>query len=205
VEDASMSDHYLLECRCGKTVPVSASQAGGEVRCACGSKVDVPPLRTLRKLPIAEASTLAEGPTWTGRQRLWVLGGVLIVAGIVLGVYTRWNVPPPPDKAVAAELLELNDRVRQEAPKLSLSQAIEKFVAYSNAPLRTFDQILADHKYNEEYQGLLTRNKNWTIVAWGLVGLGFVVIASTHILSATTPRAAPSSKLRKGGHAVRQS
>ena len=44
---------YLLTCECGKTVPVEVGQAGEQVACQCGAKLDVPPLRKLRHLPVA--------------------------------------------------------------------------------------------------------------------------------------------------------
>ena len=44
---------YLLTCECGKTVTVDIGQAGEQVACQCGAKLDVPPLRKLRHLPAA--------------------------------------------------------------------------------------------------------------------------------------------------------
>jgi hypothetical protein len=197
-----MSEQYLLECKCGRSNPVSASHAGRDIRCGCGKTLDVPPLRVLRRLPVADAAATAEASVWSGRQRLWVLGALLIAAGVLLGGFTQWNKPPPPNQAVAAEMQDMAERVRQQAPNLSVSKAMEAFYQYSITPLRTLDQIVETHPYNETYADRLAMNRNWMIVAWGLVGLGVLVIASTHVLSAVQPQAAPSGKLRKGGHAV---
>ncbi len=40
--------NYEVRCECGKVHAVSAADAGGMVRCACGRAVDVPPLHLLR-------------------------------------------------------------------------------------------------------------------------------------------------------------
>ncbi|MEX2188559.1 MAG: hypothetical protein WD875_17255 [Pirellulales bacterium] len=203
-----MSEMYLLDCKCGKQTPVAPSQAGGEVRCACGAKVDVPTLRAMRRLPVAEQRAQAEQSVWAGRQRLWVVGAVLIAVGAVLGGYMRWNRPPPPDAAVKAEILENAEAVRQQAPGLSVSQARSAFESLRTTPLYTLDQIVEGHRYKAEYKELLATNQNWTRVAWVLAGLGVVVIASSHVLAAVTPgtRSAgkhSSGKTRKRDRAAR--
>jgi hypothetical protein len=52
---------YLLDCPCGRKLPVNRSQAGETVACECGSEIRVPSLSKLRELSgIApyESSTL---------------------------------------------------------------------------------------------------------------------------------------------------
>jgi hypothetical protein len=41
---------FSLDCPCGQTVTVAASQAGSAVRCACGAELKVPSLGRLREL-----------------------------------------------------------------------------------------------------------------------------------------------------------
>ena len=43
---------YALTCECGNTLSVEIGQAGEQVICQCGAKLDVPPLRKLRHLPV---------------------------------------------------------------------------------------------------------------------------------------------------------
>lgn len=73
---------YLLSCPCGKQTPVASSQAGETVRCKCGELLEVPTLRGLRQLPVAEepgAEREAAG------QPFWSLGlGLLFVSGVAL-------------------------------------------------------------------------------------------------------------------------
>ncbi|HEX5104786.1 MAG TPA: hypothetical protein VFV87_13285 [Pirellulaceae bacterium] len=40
---------YSVDCECGKTLPVSKSDAGSEIRCRCGKSVSVPRLSLLRR------------------------------------------------------------------------------------------------------------------------------------------------------------
>lgn len=40
---------YTTSCACGRTFPVSASQAGTELNCSCGRRVSVPLLSELRQ------------------------------------------------------------------------------------------------------------------------------------------------------------
>jgi hypothetical protein len=52
---------YLLDCSCGRRVPVRASEAGSSVPCDCGRELRVPPLSKLRELSGAdpyESSTI---------------------------------------------------------------------------------------------------------------------------------------------------
>ena len=39
---------YSVLCKCGRDVAVQASQAGSELTCQCGARLDVPPLSRLR-------------------------------------------------------------------------------------------------------------------------------------------------------------
>src|SRR4051794_36101257 len=41
---------FSLDCLCGRTIAVLASQAGSKVRCDCGAELDVPSLSRLRDL-----------------------------------------------------------------------------------------------------------------------------------------------------------
>ncbi len=40
---------YMVGCACGASSPVTATQAGSKIHCACGRTVDIPTLSTLRK------------------------------------------------------------------------------------------------------------------------------------------------------------
>ncbi len=100
---------YLLRCDCGKTVPVEIGQAGGQVTCDCGTRLDVPPLRQLRHLP---RSTPAEEQRHSGAWglRQGVLAASLILAAALLAwgawVWSKEPVIPEFDPAARLQVVE---------------------------------------------------------------------------------------------------
>jgi hypothetical protein len=150
-------------------------------------------------MPMAERAEVEELPAWSGRERLWVIGVVLLLAGAVLGGIERWNRPPTPDDAIQAELYENAEKFRQEVPHYTVAQTRTWFERRSETELRSFARLVEQHPYHAKYREVLADNENWSLVAWGLAGLGAVVIAMSHIFAALTPGARRSSKIRKGG------
>ena len=61
---------YLLTCACGRKIPISRSQAGQELSCECGQTLQVPTLRGLAELPLAQSETVSatrnERRAWGG-------------------------------------------------------------------------------------------------------------------------------------------
>ena len=58
-----MSQRYKLTCRCGKEYPVEASQAGRVIRCACGSRLSIPSMIKVKRLPLwADAPSAGSPP-----------------------------------------------------------------------------------------------------------------------------------------------
>jgi hypothetical protein len=72
---------YLLPCSCGQSVSVEFSQAGGQVRCACGKVLDVPSMRAIRQLEPAAASP---GRPARARRSWSPIQGVLFAVGLLL-------------------------------------------------------------------------------------------------------------------------
>jgi hypothetical protein len=73
---------YLLTCACGKPVAVEIGQAGGQVRCECGARLDVPTLRRLRHLPVEPVAAPPASRTWQPR---YGLVAALVALAFVLG------------------------------------------------------------------------------------------------------------------------
>jgi hypothetical protein len=106
---------HLLSCSCGRSLPVEVGQAGGQIECACGAKLDVPPLRQLRQLPVA--SVVADRPS------RWSAGHGAIAACLVLAVilamaaaWSRWSEPPVWTFNAAERDLEMDERVDALTP-----------------------------------------------------------------------------------------
>lgn len=78
---------YLLTCSCGQATPVGPAQAGGTLQCSCGQTLNIPTLRGLRELPLADEANTATSD-WSDLRGALFVGGVLIVLlGASLGGY----------------------------------------------------------------------------------------------------------------------
>ncbi|MGA2616966.1 MAG: hypothetical protein ABSF26_05095 [Thermoguttaceae bacterium] len=104
-----MSTIYLLPCRCGRTIPIEARQAGETVHCQCGLAAQVPTLREIAALERSEYPA-ADRPavTWGGPQRTLLLGAALVAISLLAGlaVYSYWPVTPGED--TTTQLLRRN-------------------------------------------------------------------------------------------------
>jgi hypothetical protein len=81
-----MTQQFLLPCACGQKLRVSNAQAGEQVSCVCGSRLNVPTLRGIRQLEVvpAEANVRA-APGWSRVQGAMFAAG-LLAAAIGLGM-----------------------------------------------------------------------------------------------------------------------
>jgi hypothetical protein len=93
-----MTTKYLLRCDCGLEVAVQRVQAGQKVECTCGKQVDVPMLRDFDQLEVI-GPTEDERPQWNVGPALLGIGGVLLVAAVIAGVYLFFNRPIQPKLA----------------------------------------------------------------------------------------------------------
>jgi hypothetical protein len=103
-------------------LPVELSQAGQELRCACGATVVVPTFRQLRELPVAaaEPAQLAKVPRkWGARQG--TIAASLIIAGLLLigAAASRFAEPILPQFNPTAR----NQMVSGEIDKLAPAEA----------------------------------------------------------------------------------
>lgn len=92
-----MAAQYLLPCKCGSSLPVSQSQAGGHLRCSCGAELEVPTLRGLRDLEQVEVAQEQGAAEWGLRQGILTVG---ILVSLLLGGGAAWfaaNEPAPPE------------------------------------------------------------------------------------------------------------
>lgn len=100
---------YLLTCNCGKTVPVDVGQAGGQVTCECGTRLDVPTLRQLRHLPRSTpAEERRQSSAWGLRQGIFAASLILAATLSAWGTWV-WSKEPvipefnPADRMQAVE------------------------------------------------------------------------------------------------------
>jgi hypothetical protein len=86
---------YLLSCACGQTAQVETRQAGQQVVCQCGKKLDVPPLRQLRELPLAPGTDEHVLSAWTARHGVITAALVLAMLLAIVGGYSWYTGPSP--------------------------------------------------------------------------------------------------------------
>ena len=86
---------YLLPCECGARSPVEVGQAGQQILCNCGRRIEVPTMRVIRTLEPADGNAssfgtgarLAWGPT---RGFIFSLGLLIAAIGGIGGAGLAW-------------------------------------------------------------------------------------------------------------------
>lgn len=139
-----MKPKYLLPCACGHQTPVEVSQAGQEVRCPCGSVLEVPTMRGVTELDQATPESLAAGThppgtteqtsepgpsaargsssNWGPRQGVLLVGGVITALGLGLAIYYYLTRPQIIDTADLSPIktwqlwFDLNQGIDQRPP-----------------------------------------------------------------------------------------
>ena len=61
---------FLSACKCGRRLPVTAAQAGDQLQCECGQRIEVPTLRHLAALERVEEAARRRAKNWGMRQGL---------------------------------------------------------------------------------------------------------------------------------------
>jgi hypothetical protein len=125
---SNLMSKYLLECSCGKKLPVELGQAGGKITCTCGNLVDVPPLRKLRHLPLDESkSARPAASTWSARKGV-IAASLLLAGGLTAINAWSWFTQPVVPEFDAASYQR--DVVEQRLKNLTPSQSWDLWVGY---------------------------------------------------------------------------
>jgi Domain of unknown function (DUF1922) len=74
---------FLLPCACGRQLPVTAAQAGDQLQCECGQRLEVPTLRHLAAFERLEEAAPQRVKSWGVRQGLVFLGASIIAIAAV--------------------------------------------------------------------------------------------------------------------------
>ncbi len=90
-----MGAKYYLPCHCGHQLIVERSQAGETVHCTCGTSLQVPTLLQMNMLEeVTESATARKpSPTWGWRERLRLLGIILLIVSLIGGGVLLWSRP----------------------------------------------------------------------------------------------------------------
>ena len=184
---------YLVPCpKCGTSLPVELGMSGETLHCACGAPVEVPTLRVLRDMPRTDA--VDEGPGWTWRHGVLVLGAMLAAFGISMGLYmVRNQYQMQPDRAweewsknsSPTDDWKMWHHFQRDGisggmnPKPHPSQLQSQYMFFS--------KLAADQK-------LLEKQREWVFLAWGVGAFGLLMMAATLFFPARTPARLPPLK-----------
>lgn len=155
---------YLLPCQCGKQIPVDTRQAGQDVRCDCGTMLEVPTMRgvtALRRVDVEEEvdelsqTEMSDG--WGVSQGVAVMGGVIFLLGVGLFVLHCLAAPGPVefmtenlDSLTPADTFGLWLRLREGLPR--------------------------DHMIEEHYLPFVAANKRWQYAGLGIAVIGALTL-----------------------------
>ncbi len=181
-----MSEQYLLECECGRTMLVRPRQAGETRECSCGRRREVPSLRGLQALPQVEEEISAQKSA-----RRWTLGhGVAFaiavpmllaaagVAGRSLYLYQRLQIPTP----TLQDVLTYHDDaiIRAEIDQMTASQTMEE-VWKPLLQVKTLTRMTPPHIVLAQHRQQLWRQAMVCVV---IAVLSLLVIAVTLVSGA---------------------
>jgi hypothetical protein len=116
---------------------VEIGQAGEQVACSCGAKLDVPPLRKLRHLPVATETPDRPASAWNARRGIIAACLILAIVPALWAIWSRLNEP---------YIGEFNPQVRQQM----VEQDLERMT-----PLETWNlwmdryRPMAEHGFSE--------------------------------------------------------
>ena len=151
---------YLLPCCCGQKTPIESRQAGEVITCGCGESLKVPTMLEMATLELAEPETamLAKQHSWGVRERLILLGAVIVLISIGPVIYLFCTPPTSPRIDASPE------EIRQATQSLS---AVSSWQLYHNLRQRgpaveplpvdtVFTEKLLRHRIHEGIALLIT-------------------------------------------------
>jgi hypothetical protein len=157
---------YLLNCGCGKTVPVEIGQAGGRVSCSCGTQLDVPTLRQLRHLPQAKVEQTQSRGSWGTRQG-WIAASSIVVAALLAWSAWSWWTEPAQPKFVAADYIALVDaHLKEWTPADAWKRWIEFYRPLAERGLPVFQAGNA-----AEIESRITHARFLRRMLWSVAGI----------------------------------
>ncbi|MGI9457658.1 MAG: hypothetical protein ACR2NU_13925 [Aeoliella sp.] len=111
-----MATKYLLHCDCGSQHPVTTHQAGSQVSCECGQRLDIPPLRKLRHLPLQPELPSGRSGVWTLRHAFATGGTIVCLALLAWAGWLLWTEPEVPQIDPNAYIQMVERGLEQASP-----------------------------------------------------------------------------------------
>ena len=182
-----MATQFLLLCACGEKHAVAKTQAGQELACKCGAKLEVPTIRKMEKLQPLDRP---DDPTpWSrGQGSLFVAGIFVLIAGTAA---TLWLIRQTPSLDLDDPQLLADWNLRSSSLDAFRRQHADSLARVAARWDRDFDQLtaaqslgmwslyrdlgplvlqVAHHRRASDAQR--ARNQRWT---WAVAGLTVVL------------------------------
>ncbi|MDR1958232.1 MAG: hypothetical protein LBQ54_04190 [Planctomycetaceae bacterium] len=99
-----MTQHYKLDCSCGKYVAVTPQQAGQTVKCECGETLTVPSMLQVNKLEPAPDKVFTASKRnrvihFTENRIVIVIGWLIFIPSLLFLIWLLTHKPTPVDTA----------------------------------------------------------------------------------------------------------
>ena len=172
-------------------MPVELGMSGETLRCACGSAVEVPTLRVLRDMP--RTDEVDEGPGWTWRHGVLVLGAMIAAFGISMALYlvrNQYEMQPEKEwdewqkRASAADDWKMWHYFQRDGISGGMRPKPQEVLQLQ---YMFFSKLAANQK-------LLEKQKEWIYLASAAGALGLLFMASTLFFPARTKVGLPGLK-----------
>jgi len=153
---------YLLPCSCGRHVVVEPRQAGQTLSCPCGASLTAPTLLGLAALDPAPDEPVVSASAWGFKQRLQLIGGVLLLAAAVGGAWLYGHRPISP--TIDARYIQAT------AKKFTPSQAWTIW--------KDMEQQGLDRRIDQRFADAVIRFRIWMVVV-GCIALAGATLCAT--------------------------
>lgn len=148
---------YLLTCQCGKQVPVEVGQAGERVTCSCGNELEVPTLRKLRHLPLAQPAATTK-PTAANKwnpKKGFIAAALILAALLAAGAaWNRWKEPFVPQFDSVGRTKAVREGLAQMKPVEAWTLWVEVY-----RPMATTGFGVFQHPHTEAIESAIVQHR----------------------------------------------
>jgi len=150
---------HLLACPCGAEIAVSGGQAGGQVVCTnCQTVVNVPKLREISRLPLAQEAVSRSRRGWGPAQGMLLAGGLVAFVSWGAAAWLGRTIESPVDP----------EAIRQNVALQTDSQIYEAWKNHFSTTTVSRPQMVVEKLFAQ--QTFLRRGMAFALAGLGAVG-----------------------------------
>ena len=170
-----MLTKYSITCRCGRKWKVEARQAGEQIDCSCGEKIEVPTLRGLALLPQVEVNEPARS-SWTRAQGIIFVAAIAWLAIGAVVTWWLWTLSTRPVEVLRFE--REGDELSSRVETLTPAESIQYWRMFRDEPARMLNgprRVRGSNMGNERYVWITWVAAAVTLAGAGGIGLGLMM------------------------------